>query len=1585
MNRVYRLVWNRVRGCLVVASEIARARGRQSGSATTRPTRWLLTVPLGLAPLFAWALPPSTMSPITRSPVTTTATPAAAIGRSTSPGGGRVTAGNGNISQRGLVTTIDQRSQNLSLNWQSFNIGADSTVNFVQPNAQAIAVNRIADANGSVILGRLNANGQVFLINPNGVLFGQGAQVNVGGLVASTLDANDSELGRGTLHLTGDSDARVVNQGTITANGGYVALVGAQVVNQGTLAANGGSVAMGGGNAVTLSFDGNRLLGLQVDKSALNALAENRQLIVADGGQVLMSAGAKDALLASVVNNSGTIQARTVENRTGRIVLLGGMAAGQTTVAGSLDASAPNGGHGGFVETSAAHVTVAPGARITTAAANGHTGHWLIDPVDYTIAASGGDITGAQLSANLGTSNVTILSSAGTHGGTNGDINVNDTVAWSANKLTLNAQNNININTAMYGSGTASLALEYGQGAVAAGNTSTVNVRAPVNLPAGNNFSTTLGSDGTLVNYTVITSLGAAGSATSTDLQGINGNLAGNYVLGASIDASATSGWNGGAGFAPLGEDVGTLAFTGIFDGLRHTISGLIINRPDTDFVGLFGLMDSSTIRNLGLLGGSVTGKDNVGGMVGWSNHSTITQAYATGAVEGNNEVGGLVGYNVGSSTISQAYATGPVTGNEIVGGLVGNNFASTISQAYATGAVSGSDYVGGLAGVNGGPSAISQTYATGRVSGGGHFGGFAGYSVSNSITTSYWDTYSTGQANSVGDGSATGITAITSNPAQAGAANYAFKQGAYADFDFTPGAGAWFMVDGSTRPFLQSEYSTTINNAHQLQLVAMDLAANYTLGSDIDAAATGLPGGIRAGMWSGNGFVPIGNSTTSFSGIFDGLGHRVSNLSINPAGSPSYVGLFGSTAAGAEIRNVGLVDVSLAGGNGQVGALVGSNEGKVSNSFATGTVIGATHVGGLVGDNWGTIDGSYFSGSAIAGNRLGGLVGINIGSISTSYSSGRVISSAAQDFIGGLVGDNSGTISVSYASATVSNGNPDPNSRTGSLAGNNSGSVSDSYWNTGLSALPGIDGGTATGASGLSAAAMMQQSSFAGWDLASTGGSSAVWRIYEGQTAPLLRSFMTNLAVTADITTTYNGAAFAGSTDYTFSALAPSQWLPSNTVDPGLLYGSATTAASAVNVGSYALTDGPYSGQMGYDIDFTAGTLTINPAALTISSSDVGKTYDGGLSAAGTAVVTGGTLFGTDALSGGSFAFVDKNAGTGKTVSVSGVTVDDGNGGGNYTITYADNTTSTIFAKAIASVGGIGADSKIYDGNTTATLDLSGATFAGMISGDSLTVASAAGSFSDKNAANGKTVSIGAITLGGGDAGNYTLTDDTASATADIVRRAINVDTVVSDKVYDGTTDATLSVGSAGILAGDAVLLSGSGHFADRNVGTAKAVAVDVNASGADAGNYNFHAASGTTADITPATLVYQANATSSSSGGPWGLLGGTVSGLVGGDTLDEATDGTLAWQTPATAVSPAGTYAIDGSGLSARNYVFVQAAGNATALHLLASDAPGPIAVPALVGRTVAGLQQTADNDKTSVLYAPDVRVINGGVHLP
>ena len=384
------------------------------------------------------------------------------------PTGGAVSAGSASIAGGAGKMTINQSSQNVAINWQSFNIGQTEAVQFVQPNSSSVALNRVLGADPSSILGSLSANGKVFLVNPNGILFGKGAQVNVGGLVASTRNITDSDFMAGNYKFSGAGNGTILNQGSINADGGYVALLGANVSNEGVISAKLGTVALAAGNAFTLDVAGDGLLNVTVNQGAVNALVQNGGLIRADGGQVLLTAQAAGNLLQSVVNNTGVIQAQTVENRNGTIRLLGDMQSGTVNVGGTLDACAPNGGNGGFIETSAANVNIANDAKVTTAAPMGLTGTWLIDPQDFTIGGRQDNISGATLSALLVTNSVVISTATGpdaTVAGTppvtslntatpgNGDIFVNEAVAWTATPspttLTLNAVRDVNVNQAI--------------------------------------------------------------------------------------------------------------------------------------------------------------------------------------------------------------------------------------------------------------------------------------------------------------------------------------------------------------------------------------------------------------------------------------------------------------------------------------------------------------------------------------------------------------------------------------------------------------------------------------------------------------------------------------------------------------------------------------------------------------------------------------------------------------------------------------------------------------------------------------------------------------------------------------------------------------------------------------------------------------------------------------------------------------------------------------------------------------------------------------------------------------------------------
>ncbi len=919
MNHIYHSIWNEALGAWIAVSEIAKGQGKRSSNRR----RKLLAASLLICTTSVWALPTGEQLVAGQATVNT-------------PNAGQM--------------QINQGSQNAILNWQGFSIAPSETVNIQQPNAQAALLNRVVGQDASQLQGQLNANGQVYVVNPNGVVFSKTAQVDVGGLIATTHTIQDADFMNGNHHFTQDgATGTVENHGTInTPEGGVVVLIGDTVTNTGSINTPKGTTILAAGQTVDLDFKGDGLIEVKVSEAALNAQITNKGAIQADGGRVVLTAKAAGQLIDTVINQEGIIRAQGLVERNGEIILDGGnngvtqvsgtldtdanasnvtggkitvtgeqvqinngatvtasgeagggtivigdkqttsqtsiaqsanisanaldhgnagtinvlanMDSGTVNVQGQLNASAPKNGNGGFIDTSAAHVKVADTAKISTKAANGNTGTWLIDPVDFTIAASGGDMTGAAVSTILVNTNFLIGTAVD-------DVNVNDAVTWSANQLTLFAGRNININTNLNGSGTAQLALQYGQRD--SGNYF-INNGAKVTLPAGANFSTQNGSTGAVKNYTVITSLGAAGSTSTTDLQGMNGGLGLNYALGADIDASATSTWNSGAGFEPVGKDAVT-PFTGIFDGLGHTISNLNINRPATDLVGLFGIA-SSIMRNVGMEGGStighshvgglvgffsgsinnayvtgsvsgtnnvgglvgtveggtisnvyatgsVSGIDAVGGLVGISSVASISNAYATGSVTGDSRVGGLVGLNFGSS-IDNVYATGSVTGTNNVGGLVSANFVASINNAYATGSVSGTNNVGGLVGLQGnsdnggGISSISNSYATGRITGTSNIGGLVGIinnTGSVSVNNAFWDTQTTGQSNGVGTGSSAGVTGKTTAEMT--------QLATFTGWDISGTGGStaiWRIYEGNTAPLLRSflaPLTVTANN----------------------------------------------------------------------------------------------------------------------------------------------------------------------------------------------------------------------------------------------------------------------------------------------------------------------------------------------------------------------------------------------------------------------------------------------------------------------------------------------------------------------------------------------------------------------------------------------------------------------------------------------------------------------------------------------------------------------------------------------------------------------------------------------------
>jgi filamentous hemagglutinin family protein len=289
-----------------------------------------------------------------------------ALDPSALPTNGRISSGSASIVQQGATTTVTQTSDRVVALWDTFNIGSAARVDFLQPSRSSVALNRVMTNDPSRIFGQLNANGQVFLVNPSGVLFGAGASVNVGSLVASSLDISDADFNAGRYLFARNGVAgAVVNQGNITAaDGGYVALIGPQVRNEGGITAPRGAIALGAGDRVALDPQGDGLLSFEVQASALGAEVSNSGSLRAEGGLVQMSVRAADAALSTVLNQSGVVEARSLVDHNGVIRLDGGDS-GVVAVSGRLDAAgAGTGATGGTVTVLGDKIGLFDGARI---------------------------------------------------------------------------------------------------------------------------------------------------------------------------------------------------------------------------------------------------------------------------------------------------------------------------------------------------------------------------------------------------------------------------------------------------------------------------------------------------------------------------------------------------------------------------------------------------------------------------------------------------------------------------------------------------------------------------------------------------------------------------------------------------------------------------------------------------------------------------------------------------------------------------------------------------------------------------------------------------------------------------------------------------------------------------------------------------------------------------------------------------------------------------------------------------------------------------------------------------------------------
>ena len=548
------------------------------------------------------------------------------------PEGGQVAAGQAAITTAGNTMTIAQQTAQAIINWQNFGIGSGEAVHINQPNSQAILLNRVIGSNPSEIFGQLTANGQVILVNPNGVFFRPGSSVDVGGLTASTLNIANEDFLKGQLRFAGDSQNTVINAGSITAQNGYVNLLAKEVVNEGIIAAQTGSVNLAAGSGMSLDYNGDGKMTVAVTDGAYQSAVANKKLIQADGGLVVMTASGKDALMDSAVNNSGMIQANTLGEATGQISLTGDniattgaisadggsnghggtikiIANHKTAVDGQLSAKGGQlAGDGGFIETSGDIVSIGDHSSIQANSPQGKAGQWLIDPVNITISNNGGDgLDGTNINTDTltnalqGTSVTLDTDRAGNDAGTitvNGEISVENSVGTT---LTLKANKAININADI---SLPNLTLETTDADSQITNRANINIgNGTINITTGKNGVLNAGSIGAdTVNITANTIKQAEGvTVTPSTIKQLNLRQA-NENKGIYIGATSPTG-------AESMADASLFAPGGVFSKVENINliagSNQDIQLKDVDFqnANITGYQNLHSRRTLNIAG----------------------------------------------------------------------------------------------------------------------------------------------------------------------------------------------------------------------------------------------------------------------------------------------------------------------------------------------------------------------------------------------------------------------------------------------------------------------------------------------------------------------------------------------------------------------------------------------------------------------------------------------------------------------------------------------------------------------------------------------------------------------------------------------------------------------------------------------------------------------------------------------------------------------------------------------------------------------------------------------------------------------
>ena len=1404
----------------------------------------------------------------------------------TGPANGTVAAGGATIGQAGAKTTVTQTSDKAIINWGAFNLGSGASFDVTQPSAAAMLLNRDLSGRPSLIDGSVTANGRVWIINAQGITFGENARVNVGGLVASTLDVSDADF------LDSDNRFRLTNPGVTFDTAAIRTRAGAQLLASGSIALVSPQINLAKGSSI--NSGGQAIIGAGSDVHIQFVPARTDDLdlfsFVANGQTAISSTNLSDPITIS-----GDIAAKQIYAvAMNRVNVVGLIQFDGTLVANG----AASDGQGGILLSNSGGGVTSPGtlgAGWFRSQIRGYTGGSGSPILQGTMLADSLSVNGASGTFFRGNgTNIRHIKNVDTDfsfdlstdaGGVievGNVISNNGSFSLSAYNAAINFQKDILAASVIVGAGYGITGKNFESQATDRTTTTFLQtLNGDIRIGGIKSASTILGQGG--FGGTKLIALRGNVFAGAIESSEIQINAAGTATLSARPTVTAGLYTIEANGFSDL-------TLSPLFSGSRNSF--IVNNTGSSEAI----IRDVSLNGALRLTGQSFTLRDVTAASMSAADSSVLRLT-----------LGGRVAVERFGITTNRI--------DQIDGSLIANAVELRTRGFGARYDLFGANRLTGngaelrLTDPSGGATLRFNQVATDRI---GYVGNVAAATFMGQ-STGLLDLRTAGALDLAGIGDyGLGVTVRAG-----GAITVAGEISASRTLIDMVASGA-LTINGRLSAPDVAMAATTLDNRFGAGAISTGANGKWAIYLDtpagnnfngLDSGQTALWGNSRAsilpGAITGNRYIFAFRPTLT---IQPGSVSKTYGDNLNPA-------TVGSTITGVQA--------------GVAGAYLGDTTATAYSGTPTLSSGGFNARASVAGSPWAiTVDpGSVIALNGYQLNLREGFVTIlakqlNVGIAANDKTYDATTNATGLFSLDGVLFDDvvSATGSLSFADKNAG-ANKRVNAANVTLTGAGAsnytlgtvGSTVASIAQKALLANASINtrayDGTvnATGTVNLSGIVTGDIVSVEGVQFTfadKNAGEGKAVRVIGGALGgadsanytlgPIGDATGTILRRSVDVGIAANDKTYDGTTDATGRVTSLANVVAGD--DIAVTGGSFRFAARNAGASVLVTADGlQLTGSDAGNYVLSGPPTTVANILARAITADVRintKTYDGTTMATGAVTALNGVIAGDSVgASGGKFAFADKNAGSNKAVSATGVTL-SGDDAGNYVLTLPSNLFGTIEQRTLT--GNIGVVDKTYDGTTNATGSIA---LDGVIAGDVVGTTSGSFAFADKNVGSGKTVSVAGITLTGGDAGNYSLVLPT-QVTASILRRIATIIIAADGKIYDGSANASGRVtGIDNLVAGDEVRVAGGSYaFDNRNAGTAKrVVGTGFVVGGADAGNYQITLSASAFADVLRKAIIGYVAIDDKTYDGTTSATGRvTLSGMVAGDVV-ETTGGTF------------------------------------------------------------------------------------------